>query len=194
VIKELAELPRWVAWKNEQRKHPDGSPRFGADGQPAMTKIPYNPRGGMGDSTSPATWGTLEEAERRAETMDGVGINLGDLGNGSVLSGIDLDTCLSEDGVLEPWAAEVVERFASYTEVSPSGRGLKTFFLLKVVDYTVLREKLGNKDGAKWAKGTGREHPPAIELYLARRYFTVTWQQHGFCDYLRVVPATDPAH
>jgi putative DNA primase/helicase len=39
--------------------------------------------------------------------------------------GIDLDGCRDpQTGVIEPWALEVVRLLDSYTEVSPSGRGL----------------------------------------------------------------------
>jgi hypothetical protein len=39
--------------------------------------------------------------------------------------GIDLDTCRDlETGVIEPWAVEIVDDIGSYTEISPSGRGV----------------------------------------------------------------------
>lgn len=40
--------------------------------------------------------------------------------------GVDLDNAL-EDGVVQPWAQEIVERLGGYTETSPSGRGLRVF-------------------------------------------------------------------
>jgi hypothetical protein len=36
----------------------------------------------------------------------GIGLELGDLGDGYSLSGIDLDTCRQEEGILEEWAAD----------------------------------------------------------------------------------------
>ena len=40
---------------------------------------------------------------------------------GLILAGVDLDTCCPEGGAFEPWATEVMERFSSYAETSPSG-------------------------------------------------------------------------
>jgi putative DNA primase/helicase len=38
--------------------------------------------------------------------------------------GIDLDRCRNEEDSIEPWAQQILERLASYTEWSPSGKGL----------------------------------------------------------------------
>ena len=44
------------------------------------------------------------------------------------LSGIDLDSCIADDGTIAPWAVEILSIVPTYTERSPSGRGLKQFF------------------------------------------------------------------
>jgi hypothetical protein len=96
------------------------------------------------------------------------------------LCGIDLDTCRDlESGNLESWAEEVVARFASYAEVSPSGTGLKVFFRMCAADWEAVLAEIcassgADQQGKKWAHGTGEAHPPAIELFLGKRYFTVT--------------------
>ena len=59
---------------------------------------------------------------------------LGELGNGISVGGADLDTCCEADGPLTTWAAEVVQRLASYTEFSPSGTGAKVFFTYATAD------------------------------------------------------------
>lgn len=41
--------------------------------------------------------------------------------------GIDIDTCIDEGGELAGWAAAIVDRFGTYTEVSVSGTGLHLF-------------------------------------------------------------------
>ena len=53
---------------------------------------------------------------------------LAPLGEGRHLGGIDLDTCIDDEGTVTAWAREIVELMNSYTEVSPSGHGLKIFF------------------------------------------------------------------
>ncbi len=164
----LAAVPRWVAWQTEDR---GGKPN----------KALKNPRtGGNAMSTNPATWGARAEAEARADRLPkpmgegGIGIILGDYA-GLAIGGIDLDTCRDRAaGNLAPWAAEVVERLGSYAEVSPSGTGAKVFFTFDAADLPALLAEMKTEGGKKFAaKGQG-DHPPAIELYLTGRYFTVT--------------------
>jgi hypothetical protein len=94
--------------------------------------------------------------------------------DGLALGGVDLDTCRDSDGTLRPWALEVIERFASYAEVSPSGTGVKVFFTYTAFDLAVLRSHMRGSSHSKLFKRGGGEHPPAIELHLGNRYFTVT--------------------
>ena len=112
-------------------------------------------------------------------TGGGIGLQLGVLGDGRAIGGIDLDTCRAADGTLEPWAAEVVARIGSYTEVSPSGTGAKVFFTFSAAELASLRAIMGKKpgegSGRKWARGKG-DHVPSIELYLDGRYFALTDQ------------------
>src|SRR4051812_29118851 len=76
-LDKLATLPRWVAWRNEKRDE-------------KITKVPYSPRGDRkAEANDPSTWGTRAEAEARAGVIvngagGGIGIELGDLGNGEM--------------------------------------------------------------------------------------------------------------
>ena len=122
----LAPQPRWVAWRIEIRGD-----------KPA--KVPYAPQGGRAKADNPTTWGSRAEAEARAARIvngqgGGVGIELGGLEGDTHLAGIDLDSCLSEEGALAPWAEAILSAAPTYTEVSPSGRGLKTFFYVESDD------------------------------------------------------------
>jgi primase-polymerase (primpol)-like protein len=48
------------------------------------------------------------------------------LNESDLYTGIDLDACVNPDtGEVEPWAAQIVACFDAYTEVSPSGTGLR---------------------------------------------------------------------
>jgi hypothetical protein len=165
----LAARPLWVAWQTERRE----------PGKPP-TKVPYAPRQtGKARADEAATWGTRPEAEARAARLPrpcgtgGVGLELADIGDGRRLGGVDLDTCHEAGGAIESWAAEVVERFASYTEVSPSGSGVKVFFTYTATDLPALRAAMGTDHGKQWKNGSGA-HPPAIELHVGNRYFAVT--------------------
>lgn len=168
----LKDVRRWVAWKTEQRNGKD-------------TKVPYAPTGGKAKANDPRTWGARAAAETEAArlTVPGnIGIQLGDH-FGLALGGIDLDSCRSADGVIATWAADVMERFASYAEVSPSGTGVKIFFAMLPDAFQAALAALGNntqgeqRHGCKFAQASAGDHPPAIEVYVSHRYFTVTGQQ-----------------
>jgi hypothetical protein len=168
-LNELAPQPRWVAWQAQERD----------PGKPP-TKVPYAPRNGhQARADDPRTWGTRAAAESRAGSLPkpfgigGVGIEFGELADGICLGGVDLDSCLNAEGVLEPWAAEVLDRLGTYSEVSPSGTGVKGFFTYRAVDLAAIRAAMGTAHGKQFKRGGG-EHPPAIELHISNRYFAVT--------------------
>jgi putative DNA primase/helicase len=156
-LKALAPRKVWVAWKPPEKK-------------------PLNPRtGAAASSTDAATWGTLAQAESR---KGGVGLVLGQhAGIGVCLGGIDLDACRdATTGMLEPWASDILSAVPSYAEVSPSRKGVKLFFTYDQGDLGALQKAMGNTLGKSWKRGKG-EHPPAIELHLGGRYYTVTGER-----------------
>jgi primase-polymerase (primpol)-like protein len=112
----LKESKGWVMWRYEQRK-----------GSGKWSKPPYCTDGQRASNTAPHTWTTFDAAlaayEKGGSFFDGIGLVLtGDL------VGIDLDHCISSSGVLEEWAAQIVNRFSGlYTERSPGGDGLHIF-------------------------------------------------------------------
>lgn len=117
------------------------------------TKAPYEPGGRFRASTTDhKTWGSFDDAWEGYESglVDGIGFVFDDKG----IVGIDLDQCIDGDGVLNQKARQIVEALNSYTEVSVSSCGLHVF-LLGDIDLP------------------GRRRGP-IEIYKAKRYFTVT--------------------
>jgi hypothetical protein len=166
----LAHEARWVAWRSEPRGR-------------KVTKVPYAPTGRRAKADDPATWGTRAEAEARAKRIvngqGGIGIQLGDLGEDKHLCGIDLDSCIAEDGELAAWAVEILRTAPTYTERSPSGRGLKLFFCTASEDVRPFLGRIGVRHDA-WGtrRGVtgeaGRDHGPAVEVYVAGRFFAVT--------------------
>lgn len=143
----LRRLPQWVCWKYVQR-----------DGK--WTKYPVAPAtGGMADSTDRSTWGTFDEAItacRQSGDLAGVGFVFS---ADDPFCGVDLDDSLDPDtGLPKPWAQEIIGRLASYTEVSPSGEGVKVF----------LR---ASKPGTRCRKAY---HDGEVEMYDQGRFFTVT--------------------
>ena len=111
-LEDLADYRQHVAWREELIKSKDGNER--------ATKVPYNAcREGKASSANPKTWGTLVEAQTRAEHLlkkgakGGVGIVLGPIrGHDTLcLGGIDLDTCLDPNDSIADWARQVIDRF-----------------------------------------------------------------------------------
>ncbi len=170
-LAHLADHRRWVAWQKVTLR-PGDKPR----------KVPYNPRaGGPAKVDDPTTWGTRAEAEALAAKLPkpfgegGVGIVLGEVEGSPTLGGTDGDSCLGEEGEIADWALEVRERMNSYTEVSPSGTGEKTFFTWNATDGVTIRRAMDTDTGKKWTLGGAKgEHAPGIEVYISGRWFAVT--------------------
>ncbi|BDG74052.1 virulence-associated E family protein [Roseomonas fluvialis] len=178
-LASLATIPRWVAWQTQDR-----------DGKP--TKVPFQSNGAKAKADTPSTWCGRAAARERADLLPkpygvgGVGIMLGQYED-LALAGLDLDRCLDESGGMAPWAVEIVERFGSYTEVSPSNTGVKVFFTYNAGDLVTLRQLMKSEWGRQYKRSSGADHPPAIELYLGNRFFAVTDRQHGDIELLRHV-------
>jgi putative DNA primase/helicase len=174
-LDQFAALALWVRWKIETRK-----------GKP--TKVPYAPGSNRrASSTDPSTWGTRAEAERGKASFDGVGIILAALDGARHLGGIDLDACISDEGDVAAWARDIVELVDSYTEVSPSGHGLKIYFTHDP-RLTLIEAKAKKWRGAvRLGPANGGGKSPGIEFYLRDRYFAVTDQTFEHFDTIRLV-------
>jgi putative DNA primase/helicase len=145
----LRDRPQWVCWKYITRGG-------------KQTKCPVNPRdGGRASSTDPATWTTFDEAVAAWRTSDryaGVGFVFA---ADDPFTGIDLDGCIGENGAIVGTAREIIDSFGSYTEVSPSGCGVKVFIL-------------GRKPEGASCKSKAIEGFKETEVYDQERFFTLT--------------------
>ncbi len=142
---ELHNYKQWVCWRRVHR---------------TRTKLPISPATGKAASCSdPATWGTYPQAQTTASRLrlDGIGFVFT---AADPYVGVDLDHCRTDGGTLEPWAAELVRRLNSFTEWSPSGKGL----------HIIVRASLPNCGGRR-RRG--------IEIYSSNRYFTITGDHLG---------------
>lgn len=147
---ELKQLPRWTCWKYEP------NPGGGKD-----KKVPVNPYTGRNASpTDSATWGPLDMALGHLKGDPSLAGVMFALGDDMGFVGVDLDGCRNNDGELTPDARALVESFDSYTEVSPSGKGVK--ILIR-----------GKKPGGSCRK-KGVHGCHEIEIYEEKRLFTVT--------------------
>jgi putative DNA primase/helicase len=176
IPQELKLLRRWVVWHYRERKG-------------KWTKPPCRPSDGKAASVNkPDDWGTFEEAlAALADGGDkyfGVGLMLTE--EDGVVAW-DLDHCLNPKTLeLSPTAREIVDTLKSYTEVTPSGQGMR------VLVY------------AELPAGARRKGP--IEVYCADRYVTITgnaWpggsasveprERANAAMYQKYVAAEDPA-
>jgi hypothetical protein len=110
---ELRDRAQWVTRKTEA---PSGR---------KPTKIPYDPKTQRRAKTNdPTTWGTFADAFCIYQKgFDGVGYVFA---ADDEYFGIDLDACRNPNTCeLTSWARTIVTRFDTYTEVSPSGFGVK---------------------------------------------------------------------
>ena len=188
-LDDLALMSRWVAWREEARRNQDGTEY--------MTKLPYDPHcnGRAEVPTNPNTWGTRAQAKRRWQKLDngrrgGVGIVLGSLGNGHHLLGLDLDRCIEKQTetavMLDPFADKILERFDTYAEISPSGKGIKLFFLVATGDMEEVTQMLDGKKRRTFAAGKHKE----IAIDRAR-FYAVTGDKLKGSVSLRVVDVSD---
>lgn len=146
----LQRLDQWVCWMYVQR-----------DGK--ATKAPIDPHtGSYADASDADTWASLDDALAacsRFSAVEGVGfVFTAD----DAFCGVDLDDCIDADtGALKPWGARIVAELNSYTEISPSGRGVKSFVRARKT----------------WRRCKARYEDGDVEMYDQRRFFTVTGER-----------------
>ena len=114
----LKALPNWVCWKWEWRVDKHGGGKW--------TKPPFRPQAPVqyAKNNDPSTWGSYEQAlaAYQAGQCDGIGFAF----PGTKIAAFDLDKCRDPaTGEIDPEAARIVERSASYSEITPSGTGLR---------------------------------------------------------------------
>jgi len=142
IPKELMKWSQWVAW--DWRPRHNGKPR----------KIPIDPRSGhYASTTNPATWGSFKRALRAQKKLKLAGIGFV-FTEDDPFVGIDIDDCRDLDtGKISDWALEIIKDVNSYSEVSPSGTGVKIFLFGHIPASVKARQ---------------------VEIYDQKRFFTVT--------------------
>ena len=146
VPEELKARRQWMAWRRGKTK---------ADGR--FDKPPVSLRGGFDGSTNNSEdWGTFEEAVAFAERHGLPGVEFV-FTEDDPYCGVDLDHCRDpETEEIAGWAREIIRELDSYTEVSPSGTGVKVFL----------------RGSVPRSINTGR-----IEIYDSKQPFTVTGER-----------------
>lgn len=142
---ELKALPQWILWKSETRNN-------------KPTKVPYQANGEMAQANNRRTWSTFATAVKfyLQGDYDGIGFVFSRQDN---YIGIDIDKCVT-DGKPNAFATEVIDSLDSYTEFSPSGKGI----------HIIVKGNL-----PQGVIGTGRKNTKhGLEIYAHGRYFTFT--------------------
>lgn len=141
IPREIKNLPNWVLWRFEERDE-------------KLTKVPHTPQNRKADSTDPHTWSAFETAKRAYDKggFDGIGFVLT-----PPYVGTDCDKCLDEDGSITDEAKDVIDQLSTYSEISPSGKGIKAICKGRI--------PRGRKKGN-------------FEMYQMARYFTITGQHY----------------
>lgn len=142
---ELKNCPQWVLWRKEKR-----------NGKP--TKVPYQVNSKMAQANNRNTWSSFEIVLEKYKQggYDGIGFVFSKQDD---YVGIDLDKCCV-DGDLSELAQEIMNIVPSYTEYSPSGKGI----------HIIAKGKIPLR-----GPGTGKKVPSiGLEVYRHTRYFTFT--------------------
>ena len=141
-IDEMAGFDQWVCFNSKKK--------------------PINTRTGVGaDPTGRRTWTTFDKAcqeavqKRTNPDIQGVGFVFSD---DDPYVGIDLDHCVKDGEIVEPWAKKIVETLNTYTEYSYSKTGV----------HCIIKGKI--PIGFRSRNGKG------VEIYEIGRYFITTFQ------------------
>ena len=137
IPENLRILPQWVLWRYVKI---NGENR----------KVPKQINGENASSTDPNTWINFEKALEIARKK-GIGIGFVVTGNDNFV-GLDLDHVI-KDGKVEAWAQEIIDLLDSYTEISPSGEGIRIFVIGKIPKDFSHSNKLGNSKFEFWESG-----------------------------------------
>lgn len=123
----LRVLKRWVVWLPKWDGEKFGK-KPGRIDKPGVGLTNWAAAGWVDFDTAVAAY----EANR--DVFGGIGFVMT---NAPGVTGVDLDGCIDEHGNVAPWAGDIVAKLDSYTEVSPSGKGLRAFVVGEVEDWQV---------------------------------------------------------
>lgn len=112
----LIQLALWCVWKRDNDRG----------------KIPYNPNTGYkAKSNDPSTFSDFQTVCKAFETgkYDGLGIGIF-----HGIGAIDIDHCVV-NSKFSDMASDIISRMGSYTEISPSGNGIRIIFTVDNFQY-----------------------------------------------------------
>ena len=145
-----------------------------------LTKPPINPSSGFkGNVQNPKQWTDFNHAMRihmggRFHTS-GISVVLHPE---SELVGLDLDHCIDE-GTFTDEATEIINRVSSYSEISPSGKGVRIFLYGKLPKKGRRRGNIECYDEGRHLTVTGN-HIPNTPKAINRDQGVIDWFHQNF--------------
>lgn len=134
----------WCVWKRSERG-----------------KVPFDPATGFhAKSNDPSTFSDFQTAYNACQSggYDGLGVGIF-----NSIGAIDIDHCIT-DGKLSGMAEDIIQQMGSYTEISPSGEGIRIIFMIEDFSFDKGRYYINNQK-----KG--------LEVYIAgatQKFVTIT--------------------
>lgn len=176
---ELRTGKYFIFWKKEEIKG-------------EIKKVPKRPSDGK---NIPDVWTYREEdcagieITQNYNGYDGVGY-LCHPRNG--LIALDLDGCLDEKGKLSWWAEELVNKLNSYTEVTPTGNGIR-IWIKGEIDKNIWQAHAAKKREFAIPKRPGVEYTksPKIEVFWEYGFLTLTGEIYGEKREIKEVNASE---
>ena len=180
---ELKDKRIWCVWRKEPVKKQDGTQGIG--------KIPYSPKTHKrlkNKKGSPEYMNLLSDFLTANKTViagnyDGVGCVMRD---GYIA--LDIDDCL-QNGILSTEAEEIIQQFNSYTEISPSGNGIR--ILVKGIKHGTKTRRNFNDGQTFELYGSPKDNYATItgnvygeEKPIRENQNAIDWYYHGFIEKL----------
>jgi len=120
---ELGQVPQFVIWRRE------------STGKGRSAEVPYRPKPNAlirADPEDPSTGGTIDEALAAMKSHGSHGIGM-ILSRDDPYVGVAMDNCVDPaTREILPWASDLVRFLNSYSEISPSGTGIRILVRAKL--------------------------------------------------------------
>lgn len=162
VPKELKENGLFCLWRKEEVKG-------------KITKVPYKTDGRKASSNQRSDFSKFDSIVSHTKGYDGIGLGIFD-----GYSAIDIDHCI-KDGIISEMAQDIINTMKSYTEVSPSGNGIRIIFKAIGLVYDKNKYYINNQK-------------VGLEVYIAgstSKYVTITGNALNDLD---IASRTDEVH
>lgn len=166
IPKELASLRRWIIWKYVDKKYFDGIYR--------TTKVPVSPVTHSNFSRTEEECLDLENTKRvyRAYKHDDIwaGIGFSSHGNENIVV-LDFDDCLENFKIKSKSLESFIYNLNSYTEISPSGKGVRIFVKYSTPDKIFYSFQVISNRGTDLCTNFNSK---GIEIWNKNKFATVT--------------------